>query len=244
MLTREEGVRMSRQDRMKASQKDKEENQEEKSSGIRDILEMILFALVVFLLFFLMRQFLFVPVSVDGPSMEPSLHHQDRLILNKIEEPDRFDIVVFQAPDHSDSQYIKRIIGMPGDTVEYKNGVLFMNGEQVYEPYLEEFKLQQPQWEFFVTDFTLQGLTGEITVPEEMYFVLGDNRSNSKDSREFGFIDANTVQGTANFRVMPFGDFGNVNESENFPDIPDIPQTIVLDLPQPLYESLSVQSVS
>lgn len=244
MLTTEEGIRMSRQDRMKASQKDKEENQGGKSSGMRDILEMILFALVVFLLFFLIRQYLFVPVSVDGPSMEPSLHHQDRLILNKIEEPDRFDIVVFQAPDYSDSQYIKRIIGIPGDTVEYKKGVLFVNDEQIYEPYLEEFKLQQPQWEFFVNDFTLQELTGEITVPEGMYFVLGDNRSNSKDSREFGFIDADTVQGTANFRVMPFGDFGNVNELENFPDIPDVPQTTMLDLPEPLFESISVQLAS
>lgn len=235
---------MSRQDRMKASQKNKEENLEEESSGVRDIIEMIVFALVVFLVFFLIRQFLFVPVSVEGPSMEPTLQHQDRLILNKVEDPDRFDIVVFEAPDDPESQYIKRIIGIPGDTVEYKNGVLFVNGEQIYEPYLEGFKLQQPQWEYFVIDFTLQELTGEIAVPEGQYFVLGDNRSNSKDSREFGFIDAETVQGTANFRVMPFGDFGNVNELENFPDIPEVPQTITLNLPGLQPGSLNTQTVS
>lgn len=235
---------MSRQDRMKASQKNKEENLEEESSGVRDIIEMIVFALVVFLVFFLIRQFLFVPVSVEGPSMEPTLQHQDRLILNKVEEPDRFDIVVFEAPDDPESQYIKRIIGIPGDTVEYKNGVLFVNGEQIYEPYLEGFKLHQPQWEYFVIDFTLQELTGEIAVPEGQYFVLGDNRSNSKDSREFGFIDAETVQGTANFRVMPFGDFGNVNELENFPDIPEVPQTITLNLPGLQPGSLNTQTVS
>lgn len=237
----EEGVWMSRQDRMKVSQKDREEKN---PSGIRDILEMLIFTLVVFLLFFLIRQFLFVPVSVDGPSMEPSLHHQDRLILNKIEKPERFDIVVFQAPDQSDSQYIKRIIGMPGDTVEYKKGVLFVNDEQIYEPYLEEFKLHYPEWELFVQDFNLQDLTGEIAVPEGTYFVLGDNRSNSKDSREFGFIDADTVQGTVNFRFMPFGDFGNVNELENFPNIPDVPQTTMLDLSPPLFGSRTIQLVS
>lgn len=185
----------------------------------RDILEMVVFTVVLFVVFFLIRQFLFMPVAVDGPSMEPTLQHGDRLILNKVSDPDRFDVVVFPAPDGSDALYIKRIIGAPGDSLEYRDGILYVNGNQVYEPYLEELKALNPNWDEFIQDFSLADLTGESVVPEGHYFVLGDNRSNSKDSRSFGFITEEDLEGTANFRFFPFGKIGNVSDTENYPDI-------------------------
>ena len=82
---------------------------------------------------FIIRIFLFTPVVVDGSSMEPTLHENERLIVTKIGEPDRFDIIVFHAPNNED--YIKRVIGLPGDHIEYKDDVLYINGEPFDEPY-------------------------------------------------------------------------------------------------------------
>jgi len=82
------------------------------------------------------RYFLFAPIVVDGHSMMPTLHNGDRMIVNKLGKPERFDIIVFHAPEQKD--YIKRVIGLPGDTVEYKNDVLYINGVAYEEPYLDK----------------------------------------------------------------------------------------------------------
>lgn len=198
------------------------ENQEEnEKTKFLEILEMLFYFIIVFLITFFIQRFLFVAVSVDGPSMEPTLRHSDRLILNKVTDPERFDIIVFPAPDDPEKQYIKRVIGVPGDHIVYEENELFINGEHINEPYVDQLEEIVPDWELYTMNFSLEGLTGENTVPEESYFVLGDNRINSKDSRSFGFIEGENVTGVANLRIWPLPDFGFVNEmtQKNIEDI-------------------------
>ena len=109
-----------------------------------ELWEWIKALLIAVLLAAVIRYFLFAPIVVDGLSMMPTLEDQDRMIVNKfsydIGEPDRFDIVVFHAPEEKD--YIKRVIGLPGDTIEYKDDTLYVNGKAYKEPYLDEYKKQ------------------------------------------------------------------------------------------------------
>lgn len=190
-----------------ASQKRKEK----KSRG-SEFLSTLLYCVVALIIFLLIRHFLFAPVSVDGESMVPTLEDQDRLILNKVANMDRFDVVVFPAPDEPEKQYIKRIIGIPGDTIQYQDDVLYINGEAVEEDYLESSIENMSPGGNFTEDFSLASKTGEETVPEGSYFVMGDNRQNSKDSRVFGFVDVSTVSGTANLRIWPLKDFGIIDD--------------------------------
>ena len=100
--------------------------------------------LIAFGLAAIIRIFLFTPIVVDGESMMPTLENGDRMIVNKIGytigKPDRFDIVVFHAPEQKD--YIKRVIGLPGDEVEYRDDVLYINGKPIEEPYLDQYKAE------------------------------------------------------------------------------------------------------
>lgn len=163
--------------------------------------------LVALLLAFVIRYFLFAPIVVDGQSMMPTLQNEDRLIVNKIGytigEPKRFDIVVFHATTEKD--YIKRVIGLPGDSIAYENDTLYINGEPIEEPYLKESKDSAYSLPF-TGDFTLRDYTGHDVVPEGHLFVLGDNRQHSKDSRHIGFIKYDNVVGTANVVFWPFSE--------------------------------------
>lgn len=151
------------------------------------------------------RYFFFAPIVVDGLSMMPTLHHQDRMIVNKIGykvgEPDRFDIVVFHATVEKD--YIKRIIGLPGDRIEYKNDILYINDEPYEEPYLDEYKknlIDGPLTDPFILE----------EVPEGHLFVMGDNRRYSKDSRHIGPVPISEVLGETSLIYWPISDFGIV----------------------------------
>jgi signal peptidase I len=157
------------------------------------------------------RYFFFAPIVVDGLSMMPTLQDQDRMIVNKISYklfgPERFDIVVFHATE--DKDYIKRVIGLPGDHIEYKNDTLYINGKPYEEPYLEEAKkevIDGPLTE----PFSLEEVIGRKTVPEGHIFVMGDNRRYSKDSRHIGTIPMDKVIGKANIVYWPISDFGIV----------------------------------
>ena len=173
-------------------------------------LKAIVVALVIA---FVIRTFIFVPVIVEGESMMPTLQNADRMIVSKISnyvgELDRGDIIVFHATESKD--YIKRVIAIPGDTLEYRDDTLYLNGEAVEEPYLEDFQAQMNGFPL-TENFTLEQVTGESVVPEGSYFVMGDNRQNSKDSREIGFVPKESVVGKTNFVFWPMGDFGTVEE--------------------------------
>jgi signal peptidase I len=154
------------------------------------------------------RYFLFAPIVVDGLSMMPTLHDQNRMIVNKLSynigEPERFDIVVFHAPEQKD--YIKRVIGLPGDHVEYKNDTLYINGKPIEERYLKGAKaeiIDAP----LTFDFELEELWGQKTVPEGHLFVMGDNRRYSKDSRSIGFVSMEEVIGETGVVYWPISEF-------------------------------------
>ena len=149
--------------------------------------------------------FLGRPFTVSGASMYPTLHNGDRMVLSKVGDIHRFDVVILKAPDEN-VEYIKRVIGMPGDTVEMKSGVLYINGKKVDQPFINTEVLAKQT--VFMDDFTLESLTGETKVPEGKYFVLGDNRGVSKDSRMIGFIDRSAIEGKAVFTIWPFGRIG------------------------------------
>ncbi|MFG6148934.1 signal peptidase I [Halobacillus sp. B23F22_1] len=162
----------------------------------------------------IIRVFLFAPVIVEGPSMSPNLHNGDHLIVSKINyslgEPDRFDIAVFHATDEQD--YIKRVIGLPGEEVAMQGDELYINGEVVDEPYLEDQKQSLSSGEQLTENFTIEELPGgHETVPEGTVLVLGDNRDNSTDSRSIGMVPYEQLVGESLFSYWPFNRIGLVD---------------------------------
>lgn len=164
--------------------------------------------IIAVLLAVVIRYFLFAPIVVDGLSMMPTLKDQDRMIVNKfsydIGQPKRFDIIVFHAPEKKD--YIKRVIGLPGDRIEYKKDTLYVNGKAYKEPYLDKYKEQVVNGP--LTDpFTLKETKlGKETVPKGQLFVMGDNRRYSKDSRHIGTIPLSKVIGKTSVVYWPLKD--------------------------------------
>lgn len=167
--------------------------------------------LIAFGLAWLIRYFLFTPIVVDGESMMPTLEDGDRMIVNKIGyevgEPDRFDIVVFHAPEKKD--YIKRVIGVPGDHIAYKNDQLYINGKPQPEPYLDAYKKDIIEGTL-TEDFTLEELTQMEVVPEGHVFVMGDNRRYSKDSRIIGVVPMEEIIGSTKVIFWPPTEMGLV----------------------------------
>ncbi|OXB87727.1 signal peptidase I [Geobacillus uzenensis] len=155
-----------------------------------------------------LRFFVFSSYMVEGKSMMPTLQSGNLLIVNKLRYEigsiHRFDIVVFHANQKKD--YVKRVIGLPGDRIEYKNDILYINGKQVEEPYLRPYKQTLISGKL-TGDFTLEEVTGEKRVPAGCIFVLGDNRLGSWDSRHFGFVKISQVVGKVDLRYWPFGQF-------------------------------------
>ena len=162
----------------------------------KEIIEYIVLIIVILLI----RTYLFVPIMVSGNSMVPTLNNGDVMILNKfkylVNYIKRFDIVVV---DYENEYIIKRVIGLPGDYIEYKNDILYVNSKKVEENYNREF----------TDDFDLNDLNKEI-IPNNYYLVLGDNRPISKDSRKIGLIDKKNIKGSTNFVLFPFSRFGKV----------------------------------
>ncbi|MBT2655925.1 signal peptidase I [Bacillus sp. ISL-18] len=159
-------------------------------------------ALLIALFFvFIIRTFLLTPIVVEGASMMPTLQDQNRMVVSIIGEPKRFDIVVFHASENTD--YIKRVIGLPGDRIEYKDDTLFVNGKAYKEPYLDKYKREivtGPLTENFKLEETA---VGSATVPKGYLFVMGDNRRKSKDSRHIGAIPIDKVLGTTKMVYYP-----------------------------------------
>ena len=164
---------------------------------------LIAFAIAAFI-----RYFLFTPIVVDGDSMMPTLENGDRMIVNKfsykIGEPERFDIVVFHAPEKKD--YIKRVIGLPGDFVEYKDDQLYINGEPIEEPYLDTYKAQISEGNL-TGDFSLKDIDPSLDViPEGYVFVMGDNRRFSKDSCHIGIVAQEEIIGNTSIIFWPLSE--------------------------------------
>ncbi|MDX8046358.1 signal peptidase I [Gracilibacillus sp. S3-1-1] len=174
---------------------------------VKEILSWLKALLIAIVIVLLCRHFLITPSIVKGESMMPNLENGDRIILSKISSIERFDEIAFEAPDENEN-YVKRVIGLPGDTVEVRDDDLYINGEKYEEPYLDEYKSLLSDGQTLTNDFTLEDITGVDTVPEGYIFVLGDNRRISKDGRAFGFIDEDSIIGDVKFRIWPLRSFG------------------------------------
>ncbi len=159
---------------------------------------------------FIFRSYFYFPSTVYGESMAPTLEDQNKILISRVGNIDRFDEVVFDAPDQ-DASYVKRVIGIPGDTIEYKNDVLYVNGKKHAEPYLKEMKDAMQKDALFTNNFKLRDVIGEDTIPDGYLFVMGDNRRNSKDSRMFGLIPQSSVIGEVKFRYYPIPQIGLTN---------------------------------
>lgn len=148
--------------------------------------------------------FLYQPVKVEGTSMMPSLDDQERIFINKfvyrIEPIQRGDIVVFRYPRDQAKSFIKRVIGVAGDHVQIVDGRVYLNGRVLVEDYVP--KIYQ--------DVRTFPASGEIIVPPDTYFVLGDHRSLSNDSRDFGPVDASYIYGKAVFGYWPMDKLGRL----------------------------------
>ncbi|MBI5283154.1 MAG: signal peptidase I [Candidatus Solibacter usitatus] len=156
---------------------------------LRDLTLSMLIALVVIL-------FLYQPVKVEGTSMMPALSNDERVFINKfvyklgLGEVERGDTVVFWYPGDPTKSYIKRVIGKPGDMVEVRQGAVYLNGAILDEPYVPE-------------EFRDRGSMAPLRVPAGQYFVLGDHRSSSNDSRNWGPVPRGAIYGKAVFAYWP-----------------------------------------
>jgi signal peptidase I len=164
----------------------------------RDLLIAIGLALVIIV-------FLYQPVKVEGTSMAPLLSDQERIFINKFvyrfEPIDRGDVVVFWYPLDRSKSFIKRVIALPGETVEIRRGIVYVNDQIVPEPYV-------PPRYADVTDY------GPMKVPRGSYFVMGDHRISSNDSRVFGPVASQYIYGRAVFAYWPVDHFGSLATTE------------------------------
>jgi len=175
----------------------------------------LLFRDLVFALMIMALVLVFVaqPVKVEGTSMLPRLHDGERIFVNKLiyyglPEIERGDIVVFWFPNDPTKSYIKRVIGLPGETVQMRAGRIFINGKELQEPYLE-------------TSLNVASSDDPpVYVKPHYYFVMGDNRDNSSDSRSWGLVPEKYIYGKALFRYWPLSKASVIRHETDYPGIP------------------------
>jgi signal peptidase I len=170
---------------------------------VMEILETIVFVGSLFIVVYL---FIVQQNQIKGISMEHTFQEGNYIFTSKVtykmRSPHRGDVVVFHAPRNHDLEYIKRVIGLPGDTVLIENERVFVNGRELNEPYIADKTNLQFGW------FAQEGVP--ISVPADHYFVMGDNRPRSSDSREFGPISYESMVGQVFYRYFPFDKMGQV----------------------------------
>lgn len=174
------------------------------------ILDLAIILIISILFTILIRTFIFTPFSVSGESMHPTFKDNDKIVINKLYfQPQRGDVIVLKIDNTK--KYIKRVIAIEGDTLKYKNDILYINGKKIKEPYLKEIK-QLNQNMHVTNDINqlsdLPNTNGENIVPKDKIIVMGDNRLNSLDSRYgLGFIDEDQIEGKVDIRYYPFEEF-------------------------------------
>jgi len=163
-------------------------------SWIRDIL--VAFAIAIFIILFVVQ-----PVKVEGTSMQPVLRDQERIFVNRFiyhfRDISRGDVVVFRYPNDPSKSFIKRVLAIPGDEIEIRAGMVFLNGRRYDEPYIPP-------------EFGDRRSYPRTIVPPGRYFVLGDHRNSSNDSRNWGFVERDLIYGKAFFCYWPLAHFGLV----------------------------------
>ena len=171
-------------------------------SLLREFFEVIVLAVILYFGI----SFAVQAVHVEGLSMFATLDDNDYLIANKIDyrlhPPQRGDIIILRPPTDNSKDFIKRVIALPGERLLIRDGIVYINGHKLDEPYLPE------AWTTF-NNWPTNGSDGQVMGPNE-YFVMGDNRNRSQDSRIFGPITRDRIDGRAWFRIWPVSKFGNI----------------------------------
>lgn len=172
------------------------------SSLLREVAEVVVLAVILYFGI----SFVVQAVHVEGLSMWATLDNDDYLIANKIDyrihAPERGDIVILRPPTNNSTDFIKRIIALPGEKLLIRSGFVYINGHKLNEPYLPD------QWTF-QNNWPTDGSDGQVMGANE-YFVMGDNRNRSQDSRFFGPISRDRIDGKAWFRIWPLNKFGSI----------------------------------
>ncbi|AXV42802.1 signal peptidase I [Staphylococcus warneri] len=178
----------------------------------KEIMEWVIAIVVALALVFLIGKFVGQPYTIKGDSMDPTLKDGERVVVNimgyKIGDVKKGNVIVFHANKKDD--YVKRVIGVPGDKVQYKKDQLYINGKKQDEPYLN-YNEKRKQVEYITGTFQVKDLANANSksnvIPKDKYLVLGDNREVSKDSRSFGLIDKDQIVGKVSFRFWPLNEF-------------------------------------
>lgn len=155
---------------------------------------------------------------VDGRSMNPTLMDSDRIFIWRTTTPKRYDIITFRPKDNPKESYVKRVIGLPGDALWMDNNTLYINHQLTNETEqpinnsnLLGRKLPDGTIKVWLTQELIQEFSGKRKIPKNKYFVLGDNRNHSSDSRVFGLVDASQIEGVVKWRYYPFNKIGTIN---------------------------------
>ncbi|BDR59774.1 signal peptidase I [Lactobacillus xylocopicola] len=193
-----------------SNSKNKQNSQQEESLG-KFILDIVVMMVVILGGYYLLFNFVLSNDRVSGPSMQPTFEDGDRLISVRNFEPRRDDIVILKAPKKANDPgalYIKRIIGLPGDTVESKNDQMYINGKKMAQPFLNNSykKKHTDPRNPYTNNFNIGSWisTKRKHVPQGHYFVMGDHRDVSSDSRRFGFVKRSEIIGQVKLRYWPF----------------------------------------
>ena len=213
------------QDAAREAVPEKRRKAKQKKTPAREALEWVLTILAAVVIALAVRAFIFEPVRVDGSSMDDTLANGEIMFVSKYDyasvwltlpwqsdsakeeaarittggDPKRFDVVICRYPGRGDTNFVKRVVGLPGDTVELREGFLYINGEKQEEPWISD-------------EYRGGGLNefGPCTVPEGCYFVMGDHRDNSNDSRMQGALPRNMIIGHVRSVVYPFGNWRGI----------------------------------
>ncbi|WP_265460368.1 signal peptidase I [Enterococcus sp. HY326] len=185
----------------KKSSSKKKRRRSKKKHIIQDFFYAIVMAsLLALILFF----FLFKIVVINGYSMMPTLRDQDTVLIRKTDYVKRFNLIYFQQ---GNTQQVRRVVGLPGERIDYKEDTLFVNGESVEEKFLvDDINDAQRNGGQYTPNFTLLDITNQQTIPDDCYLVLADNRSYGSDSRQYGLVTRNQIIGVLQTLLLPLTD--------------------------------------
>lgn len=173
-----------------------------KSSMKKELLDWIISIAVALVVAFLIRQYIFTLVRVDGSSMEPTLQHADTLFVNRfMYTPENGDVIIFRPHTNPEVHYVKRVIATEGQEVNIdpREGKVYVDGVELNETYIDE-PLNSPG----------KAVKYPYIIPEDHVYVLGDNRNNSQDSRAIGAVHEDSIVGKVIFRILPLSGFGSI----------------------------------
>ncbi|HBA93230.1 MAG TPA: signal peptidase I [Ruminococcaceae bacterium] len=186
-----------------------DENEEVKKSPLKDVLDFLAPIVIALIIAILLKTFIFANAVIPTGSMLNTIHEGDRVIASRItytfNDPERYDIAIFKYPDNPQQNFVKRIIGLPGETVSIRNGEVYI---------VDKDGKSQKLRDDFVSPENMDNYNGTFVVPEDSYFVMGDNRDNSVDSRYWtttNFVSRDKMIGKVLFRYYPFNTAGKLD---------------------------------